>query len=98
MSQTIYRFEIDQSVPLTEAEQSLHLAMIALEGLYGSAGIRLDARYHLDEGGRAIVVDGSTPIGSSLVKVFSTLLTREFGEDAARVIRTEGERALEAGK
>lgn len=98
MSQTMYRFEIDQSVPITDAEQSLHLAMIALEGIYGPAGVRLDARYHLDEGGRAIVVDGSTAVGSSLVRVFSTLLTKEFGDDAARVIRSEGQSAAEAGK
>ena len=98
MSQTTYRFEIDQSVPITEAEQSLHLAMIALEGLYGPAGVRLDARYQLDESGRALVVDGSTPVGSSLVKIFTALLLREFGDDAARVIRSEGQAATEAGK
>ena len=98
MSQTTYRFEIDKSVPLTEAEQSLHLAMVAIEGLYGPAGVRLDARYHLDESGRAIEVDGSTPVGSSLVKIFTTLLLREFGDDAAHVIRSEGQGATEAGR
>jgi hypothetical protein len=35
MSALAYRFEINPLVPLAEAEMSLHLAMIALEGLFG---------------------------------------------------------------
>ncbi len=86
MSRIAYRFDLDAATPLTEAEMSLHLAMIALEGLFGRAGVRLDARYHLDEPRRAIVVDGSTLIGESLVKVFAALLIREFG-DAGFTVR-----------
>lgn len=91
MPPTVYRFEIEKSVPLAEAEMSLHLAMIALEGLFSAAGLRLDARYSLDEPGRAIVVDGSTPVGASLVKVFTTLLTREFGEECFAVRRVSSD-------
>ena len=93
MPATAYRFEIDPSVALAEAEMSLHLAMIALEGLFGGAAVRLDARYRLDEAARAVVVDGSTPVGGSLVRVFATLLAREFGDDGFSVRRV-GEDAL----
>src|SRR5690349_1650792 len=87
MPQTVYRFHIGERVPLDEAEMSLHLAMIALEGLFSPAAVRLDARYHLDGPGRAILVDGSTPLGRSLVRVFTTLLCREFGDECFAVRR-----------
>lgn len=102
-----YRFEMDPSVDLAEAEMSLHLAMIALEGLYGPAGVRLDARYCRDEPGRALVVDSSTRVGGTLVRVFAALLLREFGDggfvvrrlqDAAAAGMAEAAEAVEAGR
>ena len=90
MSQPPYRFEIGQAVPLEEAELTLQLSIYALEGLFGNAGVRLDARYDIDEAGRALVVDASTEIGMSLVRVFAALLLREFGDDAFSVRRGGG--------
>jgi hypothetical protein len=89
MSQLPYRFEIDKSVPLTEAEMTLQLAMLALEGLYGQAQVRLEARYHLDEGGRALVVEGGNEVGTDLVRVFTALLIREFGEDSFKAVTSQ---------
>jgi hypothetical protein len=98
MPQAPYRFEIDASVPLAEAEMSLQLAMIALEGIYGQAGVRLDARYDVDEAGRALVVDASTDVGAALVRVFTTLMIREFGDDAFNVQRGTATTAAESAK
>lgn len=80
-------FELESHVPLTDAEMSLHLAMFAVEGLFGRAQVRLDARYELNESHDAIVVDASTPVGVHLVRVFTSLLQREFGDDSFRVRR-----------
>ena len=90
MTPSAYRFEFDESVELAEAEMTLHLAMIALEGLFGRAAVRLDARYRLDEAAGAIVVDASTSVGAALVRVFTTLLTREFGDEAFDVRQVLG--------
>ncbi len=87
MTANVFRFEFEPTVPLTEAEMSLHLSMFAVEGLYGEARVRLEASYHLDEPHRTITVDGSTEVGAAIVKVFTRLLGREFGEDAFRVRR-----------
>jgi hypothetical protein len=87
MAKVTYRFELTPAVPLAEAEMSLHLAMMALEGLFGRAGVRLDARYRLDKAGTAITVDGSSQVGESLVRVFAALLIREFGDDSFGVRR-----------
>jgi len=87
MFQDHYRFEMDESVLLSEVEMTLHLAMLAVEGLHGQASVRLEGRYRLDEPGRALLVDASTEVGKSLVRVFTGLLIRELGEDAFSVRR-----------
>ena len=74
--------EIDARVPLLEAEMSLHLAMFAVEGLFGQARLRLGMSYHLDEPRRAIFVDGTNEVGGAVVRIFTNLLIREFGEDS----------------
>jgi len=89
MTANAFRFEFEPLVSLESAELSLHLAMYAVEGLYGEARVRLDTSYHLDEARRSITVDGGTEVGAAIVKVFTRLLTREFGEDGFRVRRAD---------
>ena len=89
MTTNVFRFEFEPTVPIVEAELTLHLAMYAVEGLYGEARVRLDASYHIDEARRAIAVDGGTEVGAALVKVYTRLLIREFGEDGFHVRRVE---------
>lgn len=89
MTANVFRFQFDPAVSLMDAEMSLHLAMIAIEGLFGEARVRLDACYHLDEARRSITVDGATEVGAAVVKTFTRLLSREFGEDAFHVRRVE---------
>ena len=87
MNDDIFRFEFEPSVPLTDTEMSLHLALFAVEGVFGRANVRLDAEYQIDEPHRVIVVDGTTEVGALVVRVFTRLLLREYGEDAFRVER-----------
>lgn len=87
MFTNVYRFEIDHSVPLMEAEASLQLAIFAAEGLFGAARVRMDMAYHLDEPRWAIVADGTTAVGSAVIRMFTALLIREFGESSFQVQR-----------
>ena len=96
MNGGVYRFELEAEVPLLEAEMSLHLAMVAVEGLLGQAAVRLQTSYHVDEPRSAIIVDGTTDAGEALVRVFTGFLIREFGEDAFQVRRLEACVALAA--
>lgn len=89
MSVNVFRFTLDASVQVEEAEMSLHLAMFAVEGLVGAARIRLDVSYHVDEPRRVIIVDGTNDVAGAVVRVFTNLLMREFGEDAFRVERMQ---------
>ena len=93
MTREVFRFEFEPAVPLTEAEMSLHLAMYAVEGLFGEARVRLEAAYHLDEARRTITVDGTAEVGAAIVKVFTRLVSREFGDDGFHVRRVEASSA-----
>jgi hypothetical protein len=66
---------------------SLHLAMLAVEGIFGEARVRLEAAYHLDEARRAIIVDGAMPVGATVAHVFTSFLLHEFGDEAFEVRR-----------
>lgn len=87
MTVDVFRFSFSSDVPLDEAEMTLQLATFAVEGLFGTAQVRLDVAYHLDRERHAILVDGTTEVGAAVVRVFLGFLVREFGEDAFQVDR-----------
>lgn len=87
MNADVIRFQFDSDVSLEDAEMSLHLAMFAVEGLFGRACVRLDAEYAVNEQDRVIEVDASTDVGATIVRVFTGLLLREFGEDSFEIQR-----------
>ena len=83
------QFVFEPDASLAEAEMSLHLAMFAVEGLIGRVRVRLEAKYHLDESNRSIVIDTHGPVGRMIARVFTGLLLREFGEGAFCVERAD---------
>jgi hypothetical protein len=85
MTQQAFQFEIGQAVPLNEAELTLHLSMYAAGGLFGEARVRLDTAYSIDWERRIVTVGAGSEVGRTLVKIFTGLLLREFGEDAFSV-------------
>lgn len=89
MTRDNFRFHFESDIPLDEAEMSLHLSLFAVEGLFGQARVRLDAGYALDAEAHALVIDASTEVGSAIVRVFTALLVREFGDDAFEVERVD---------
>lgn len=89
MSEAIYRYSFRQGVPPEEVRYSLLLAALAAEGVHGQSEVRLDAGYHMDEEQRACVVDATTPVGRTISRIFTGLLTREFGEGAFSVERVD---------
>ncbi len=89
-------FEFNEKVSLEEAEMTLHLALFAVEGLFGQARVRLEASYHVDEPDHTITVNGSTEVGEAVVRVFTGLLLREFGDETFKVRRAEAPCAVAA--
>jgi len=89
MGARIYRYQFDKGVPMLEVEQSLHLAILAVECLHGEARVRLDVGYSISEEKRALVVDAGTQVGQDICRIFTGFAIKEFGEDAFKVRRLE---------
>ena len=85
MRPSTIQFTFEPDISLAQAEMSLHLAMFAVEGLIGRVRVRLDAKYHIDETNRTIVIDAHRPVGRMIARVFAGLLLREVGEGAFHV-------------
>ena len=93
MTEDVYRYTFEGAVPLTEAIESLYLAIFAAEGVHGRAQVRLDAGYAFDKKARTLAVDTGTPAGRTVSQIFTSLLARQFGEEAFTV-----EHVSEVGK
>lgn len=90
VTQDIYRYRFGESMALREAEDSLLLAVLAVESLYGRSPVRLDAAFCVDREKRSCVVDAGSEVGRAIARIFTGFLTRQFGEEAFRVERLTG--------
>lgn len=85
----ICRFVFGSSVDMTAAEETLILAKMAVESLYGAEAVRLDASARVDPAGRVCSIDTGNRVGRSLSQIFAGYLSREFGRDAFVLRRTD---------
>ena len=85
----VFRFSLARQLSIEEAEMTLHLAMLAAEGLYGSPRVAMELRYELHALENAIEVDGETEVGTSVARIFAGLLLRQFGEGGFRIDNIE---------
>lgn len=93
MHRTINRFEFGQAADLAEIERTLHLAVLAVEGLHGEARVRLEVRYRVDESSNAILIDGQTASGRAVARILAAFLGRELGPQGFKVHRIACARA-----
>ncbi|MBD3241598.1 MAG: hypothetical protein GF331_13495 [Chitinivibrionales bacterium] len=87
MTTDVYHITIDRAAKVNEAEQTLHLAIFAAEGLFGAAQVRMDMAYHVDEPRQTLIIDGSTTVGRAVLRMFIALLLHEIGRDAFTIRR-----------
>jgi len=87
MKTDVYRFTFMPAIDLTEVEATLHLAVLATEGLLGESRVRMETSFHVDQPRSVILVDGGTTAGNAIVRIFTAFVTREFGADAFTVRR-----------
>lgn len=86
MNNALFRFTFDRGVSLGSAENSVLLAALAGEALFGETSVETEFGYRIDDQARTILADGSTPTGSAIVKILLHFLRKEFG-DAFRMER-----------
>lgn len=85
MTKQIYRYRFAEKVPVRDLEETLVLALMAVESLHGPARLRMDARYRLEKQHRTCEIDASTQVGSDLARIFTGYATREFGNEAVTI-------------
>lgn len=89
MKKDMVRYTYSQSVSMREVEETLLLAVLAVESLFGESTVRLDASFSIDRSRRACVIDASTDVGRAICRVFTGFVSREFGSDAFEIQRTD---------
>lgn len=87
MQSTVLRFTFDSRIDLSDAEATLHLAILAAEGLYGEARVRMDVAYFADRSHRVIHLDTGSQSGDAVARIFTIFAAREFGDHAFAVRR-----------
>ena len=87
MEREVYRYTLGGQVSMRDAEETLLLAILGAESIYGAAQTRLDVAHSMNEDGRAFVIDAATAVGQDLNLLFTGFLLREFGQDSFRVER-----------
>lgn len=88
-----YNFTFEDKAALSDAVETLHLAIFAAEGVHGRAELRRSAAYSIDEGAGTLMVAGATAVARTIMQILSGLLSREFGAGAFTVELVVGEGA-----
>ena len=83
----VYRFEFAGKAPAKKIEESLFWAVFNAESVFGKPRVRLDASFLFDREKRVCVIDKATEVGQPIAQVFTSLVTREFGEASFKVER-----------
>lgn len=89
MNGQAYRYRFGGKVNLQDAKDTLVLALLATEGLFGRSRVRMDASWHWDEPINVIVIDAGTLVGLTVSLIFTAFITAEFGSDAFDIRRVE---------
>lgn len=82
-----YKYQFREGIDTRDVEDTLLLAFLAAEGVFGEARVRLDGAYSTDREARTVTVDASTAVGHVVNAVFTTFAIKEFGRDAFAVRR-----------
>ena len=81
MNRIGYRYRFSSDVDFREARDTLLLAMLAAEGLFGRTRVRMDAAWVEDDGLNVLIVDAGTLVGMTVCLIFTAFLAAEFGPD-----------------
>ncbi len=85
MKKHIYRYRFARKVPARDIEETLMLALMAVESMHGRARLRMDGRYRFDKEAHSCEIDASTKVGVELAEIFTGYATREFGDEAVTI-------------
>jgi len=83
----VLRFVFADRVCISDAEATLHLAILAAEGLFGASRVRMDVAYFVDRTRGVIHLDTGSIPGDAVSRIFTVFAAREFGDASFTVGR-----------
>ncbi|MEI8309329.1 MAG: hypothetical protein WCH98_01095 [Verrucomicrobiota bacterium] len=86
-----YIYSFRHGVSMQEVADSLFLAALATESVFGRSLFRLEASFRLETDRRSCSIDGSTSIGRTLACIFHGFISRQIGERRFRIHRAPSE-------
>lgn len=86
-----YKYQFGESSDLRDVEDTLLLAHLAAEGIFGEARVHLDGAYSIDREARTLTADAATAVGQIVNAVFTAFAIKEFGRDGFTVRRQGAE-------
>jgi hypothetical protein len=89
MQKIVYRYTFGTGIPIEEVEATLHLAVLAAEGLHGEAEVRLKGAHSFNSERRRCVIDAVTAVGRDINRLFVSFLRHEFGAHTFQVERID---------
>jgi len=87
ISRTSYQYRFDPNISLHDVEDSLLLAVLAVESLEGRSRLKLAAKVSVNRLARSAEVSADTDVGESIARIFTGFLSKQFGDKAFRVER-----------
>ena len=87
MPKNFYHFRLDSDIPIEEIEDTLMLALVAVNSLHGLTRVRLDCQFVLDKKRRHVLVDGNTTVGRCFALLLAGYIDYAFGEHRFRFRR-----------
>lgn len=85
----VCRFKFNKNIEREVIEWHVAQSILASEGVFGQAKVRLNAAYLASD--NKVVIDVSSPVGEHIAEVFTWRMTKEFGEDSFTVERIRNE-------
>jgi hypothetical protein len=84
------RLQFDPAVPWSDVLDTLDLAVLAVETLYGTDRVSLEARHEVDDAVRRMSIDITTTVGRTLAILVLGFARRQYGDRAVEVVRAGG--------
>jgi len=82
-----YKYQFKKDIDQRDIEDMLLLAVLAAEGLFSEALVRMSSNYDQDRDAGTITLDADTPVGQVVNAIFTTYAIKEFGRDGFAVQR-----------
>lgn len=89
MQRLIFDYQFDPSVDMTSVRDTLRLALLATQSVFGHRRVLLEADFDLSSDCHTLWVNASTEVGRHVHQVFLGYVTSEFGPEAFRLARRD---------